>query len=307
MFSLEDYNLLPDNMKRHQKCVQCGVFFKEFENIGLYLCRVHPGVITINNQTGGQSYSCCNYDVNSRVYRDIAHGCLSVDHMSFKLSPCDQDKRLKELGSFSVKVIPHLLLRYITPPLQESYIYQMPLEYGLPARKSNSFSVEPEDRLFVYEAKLLNNYYKTYAQRVTTETLYVTYQCLKEQQMALFIEDEIESWLTNTEPREKSQQVERQKGSYNVKFNLDAILRELYHTSKDSPLYTRVLNSEDSHQLAMETELNSVWKNTIVARKNTGVNNTDDLDAEEMDEMPVNLDKQSQIIPFVILSRTRLK
>lgn len=306
MFSLEDFNLLPDDMKRYQKCVQCGVSFKEFENIGLYLCRIHPGVVIVNNQTGCHSYSCCNYDTNSRVYKDIAHGCLSVDHMSFKLSPCDQDKRLKELASFATKVIPLLLLRYITPPLQESYIYQMPLNYGLPPRKRNSISQEPEDRSFVHEAKLLNNYYKTYDQRVAKESVYVTHQCLIKQDTALFGENAMDSWFAEA-PREKSEQVERKKGSYNVRFNLDAILRELYHTSKDSPLYTRVLNSEDSRQLAMESELDSVWKNTIVKRKNTGVNNAEDLDAEETDEILINLDKQSQIIPFVILSRIRLK
>jgi hypothetical protein len=301
MFTLEDYNLLPDDMKRRQKCIQCGVYFKEYENIGLYLCRVHPGVVVVNNQTGCHSYSCCGYDINSRFYRDIAHGCRAIDHMSFKLSPCDQDKRLKELASFSTKVIPLLLMKYITAPLQESYLFRLPSNFSLSTR------VGSEDRVFVHEAKLLNNYYTTYDQRMATESLYVTYRCLIEQDTALsFVENEADSWFA-TETREKSEQVERQKGSYNIKFNLDAILRELYHASKDSPLYTRVLNSEDNRQLAMESELNSVWKNTAVKRKNTGVNDVQDLDGEEMDDTPMNLDKQSQIIPFVILSRIRLK
>lgn len=312
MYNLEEFNLLPDDLKKPQLCANCGHSFRECGNIGQLACLIHPGVQLRDNRTGRVAYSCCGYDVDSPIYRDQKFGCLRCDHMSFSLPICSQDARLRELGKFQARVIPQLLMQFITAPLQESIIFCLSHDYRLQTlRKNNDVS----DSFFIYESRRLNGYYATYEKKRITSTLYVSYRCEKERDaMAGEIVYPAIRPINGDADMDEEDPTETQGGkvgSYNLRFDLEALLRGLYQQSRVSPLFTRVTNTSDSQHMAMLEQCNKNWKNKIVKKRSKtlthGANMADDVDDEEEDATAlVDLDKQEQIVPFSIVSRLEL-
>lgn len=112
------YQMLPQYLITFQTCFHCGASFRECENIGLHACRIHPGIRMYTNAGPQRSfYSCCGRLAG-------AHGCTEADHNASALDVSDVRRRVAELRDFSTIVMPRLLLRFITPPLQSSVLYR---------------------------------------------------------------------------------------------------------------------------------------------------------------------------------------
>lgn len=122
--TLELYDLVPKYLTVEQQCVHCGCFFKESENIGRHMCRVHPGIRLISEigtsqgGAGTSFYSCCGL-----LTSVTGRGCLQWDHSTQYLTEDSAEQRLLEIQTCATVVIPHLLMRFITQPLQSSRAY----------------------------------------------------------------------------------------------------------------------------------------------------------------------------------------
>lgn len=112
------YQMIPKYLTAFQTCFQCGVSFRECENIGLHLCHIHPGVCMLTNAGPSRSfYSCCGRLMGTQ-------GCLEADHSVSPLELSDVRQRVKQLRDFATIILPCPLLRFITPPLQSSVLYR---------------------------------------------------------------------------------------------------------------------------------------------------------------------------------------
>lgn len=118
--TFELYQLLPKSLTQDQHCVHCGVIFKECENIGQHLCRIHPGIRLVA-KNGQAFYSCCGRPASSQS--PWANACLEWDHHCLYLSESNAEMRLSQILDASTMIVPHLLLRFITPPLKCSLVY----------------------------------------------------------------------------------------------------------------------------------------------------------------------------------------
>lgn len=120
--TLEIYRLLPESLREEQTCIQCGEIFKECENIGRHLCRIHPGIRVVRHGRPEQEafYTCCRQLVALRGRR---HGCLLWDHHCHKFSETNAGVRLSQIQEAATVIVPHMLLRFITPPLRASIAY----------------------------------------------------------------------------------------------------------------------------------------------------------------------------------------
>jgi len=116
--TMELYLMLPKYLINVERCVQCGEHYKECGNVGRHLCRVHPGVRMLTNDTVPTRafYSCCHRPIQAK-------GCLQVDHSTCILTEENASMRLQQLRDFGTMIIPRLLLRFITRPLKTSVIY----------------------------------------------------------------------------------------------------------------------------------------------------------------------------------------
>lgn len=122
--SLDTYAPLPSDMTRQQKCVSCGAMYRECENIGRHLCRIHPGLKLVDSRTSRVFYSCCNYEPHTYGFDAnlLAHGCLQMDHISGRLVSEDMTHRAQQLRTFGLLVMPKVLTRFLTTRIIASNI-----------------------------------------------------------------------------------------------------------------------------------------------------------------------------------------
>lgn len=112
-----EYAMLSDAYTRVNKCVLCGESYCELHNIGRLCCRVHPGLLSLD-QRGQYSYSCCGAISGAR-------GCLRTDHMQHMPASSDETKRHDDLAEFAVTTVPNVLFEHgVTRPLNETVLYQ---------------------------------------------------------------------------------------------------------------------------------------------------------------------------------------
>jgi hypothetical protein len=229
--------------------------------------------------------------------------------MSFALPDCDADERLRQLAQFGTRVVPNVLRQFYAPALQECILFCLPEDYKLQVLRPRD-PVSRESSFFVHEARRLNDYYKTYKQLQQHSTLYVSERCrrARDSQLGEVVYPVVYVPTLNSGGGEQTTET-RRVGSYNLHFDLEALLRELYHQSRTMPLYQKVLNSSDAQQLRMLERCDRNWKHTIVKKRaqtvNSGANMADE-DSDEASDAPVDLDKPAQIIPFTIVSRIAL-
>lgn len=116
--TLEQYLLLPEYLIKIQECHHCGSLYKECENIGRHLCRIHPGVrlLTTNCMPDRIFHSCCGHSLDAK-------GCLQIDHSTISFSETQPRRRIAQIRDFATLIVPRLLLRFITPPLPSSVLY----------------------------------------------------------------------------------------------------------------------------------------------------------------------------------------
>lgn len=116
--TLELYQLLPPGLTELRRCAQCGKLFTECENMGRHLCRIHPG-IRLLSQTVPRTvfYSCC-----SRGEHTV--GCLQADHSACDFgSTASVETRVAVIRDFGTVLVPRILLRFFTRPLESSLLY----------------------------------------------------------------------------------------------------------------------------------------------------------------------------------------
>src|ERR1700761_9054839 len=80
---MEDY-IISEKYTVTRRCINCNTEYKEMNNIGKLLCRVHPGLKLCDNDNNNY-YSCCglycNEFINCNILSSEALGCLYIDHM----------------------------------------------------------------------------------------------------------------------------------------------------------------------------------------------------------------------------------
>lgn len=112
-----EYAMLSEAYTRINKCVLCGESYCELHNMGRLCCRVHPGLLSLD-QRGQYSYSCCGAISG-------AQGCLRADHMQHMPASSDEARRHDDLAEFAVTTVPNVLFEHgVTRPLNETVLYQ---------------------------------------------------------------------------------------------------------------------------------------------------------------------------------------
>lgn len=218
------YQMLPSYLVTFQTCAHCGASFRECENIGLHLCHIHPGIRMYTNAGPQRSfYSCCGRLVGGR-------GCTEADHSSKVLDVSDARQRVAELRDFGALVVPRLLLRFITPPLQSSVLYR-----GTGATTTT---------LFKHRFRVLARTLEMTDESSITHAFQLPVYDKAVDNAGLFTTDEDEGLVTRV---------------YNLREEARALLDE----SKESPLFQRLSTlSRDKNQRA-RVDCENAWRSHI--------------------------------------------
>lgn len=216
------YQMLPSYLVTFQTCSHCGASFRECENIGLHLCHIHPGIRMYTNVGPQRSfYSCCGRLAGGR-------GCTEADHSTKVLDVSDARRRVAELRDFGALVVPRLLLRFITPPLQSSVLYR-----GTGATAS----------LFKHRFRVLARILETTRESSVTHAF----------QLPVYDKAVDNAGLFTTGDEELVTRV----------YNLREEARALMDESKDSPLFQRLSAlSRDKNQKA-RVDCENAWRSHI--------------------------------------------
>jgi hypothetical protein len=115
-----DYARLSEDYTAVRCCALCGADYKELHNLGRLCCRVHPGVLRLDQH---YAYSCCRREWGSR-------GCVRCDHVETEL-PASEDERHAELERMAIKAVPTVLYEYgVTRPLNEAVLWHQQRRLG---------------------------------------------------------------------------------------------------------------------------------------------------------------------------------
>lgn len=251
----ELYQLIPTFLTTSQVCFHCGATFKESENMGLHLCHIHPGIRMITKRNPGPQaffYTCCGRQAGTQ-------GCLEVDHNASSLEMADPYERLRQIRDFATMIVPKLLVRFITQPLQSSILYDSNDQCS-----GSSFS-------YTFAA-LKETEQRTNECMITHTTQLPVYR--------LIFGDENDAADIVTKS-----------------FNLDEEARLLWQSSKESPLFLRLMTLASTKKQKAHTDCENAWRTRI------GVQQDDD----EEEEKQGCLFKEPPSIPFLIVSRINKK
>ena len=106
-------------MEDERRCVLCLCVYNENKNVGLHLCRIHPGVVMHCIKRGTHYYSCCGC---TDTFNTHGHtGCLAIDHLSKQMSVTSESERLHDLHAFCVTAV--IASRLERAPFLENVIY----------------------------------------------------------------------------------------------------------------------------------------------------------------------------------------
>lgn len=118
---------LPEEYIFPRHCSLCNTWYKEKQNIGRLLCRIHPG-LKLCDERGKIYYSCCGfyYDdfANNSVMSIDALGCMPIDHTDISFDDTNLVSRLNEIKSFIIVTIPIILWDMgVERPLSHRLLY----------------------------------------------------------------------------------------------------------------------------------------------------------------------------------------
>lgn len=166
--SIEESNAVPKEFYRDRECRHCSLSYKERDNLSQFCCRLHPGILQMNDQHQ-LSFTCCQRSTHSA-------GCLSSDHISQEvpLSTTNEEERHAALAGLSTHIIPTDYYRFgIRPPLTQGILFhrrkgvpppQTPLEYRMPfsPKRKKEFIIDREHTVLRkgYKKHPLLLYYK---------------------------------------------------------------------------------------------------------------------------------------------------
>lgn len=109
-----EYQCVPPYYTEHRVCVNCGVDYCEFQNVGRHGCQAHYGVLERVHGSHELAYSCCGYRPSAF---DEVHGCIAADHMSEQFDLVSAEQRVAQLKEWSVLVVPYALFQFgVEPP-----------------------------------------------------------------------------------------------------------------------------------------------------------------------------------------------
>lgn len=115
--STEESSLVQSCYIKETQCLHCSQLYIEANNIGRQCCRLHPGIIVVNDNV--QRYSCCQKLANHK-------GCQLSDHISSHeiISIDNSEEREEKLKEMASIIIPTDYFRFgIRPPLQRNIVY----------------------------------------------------------------------------------------------------------------------------------------------------------------------------------------
>jgi len=246
----ELYQLLPAFLTTSQVCFHCGATFKESENIGLHLCHIHPGIRMVTKRSHGPQaffYTCCGRQAGTQ-------GCLEADHNASPLEVADPYERLQQIRDFATMIVPKLLVRFITQPLQSSILHD--------SDKIRTSS------LFIHTfAALEETERRTTECRITHTTQLPVYK--------MIFSDDDDDIVTKS-------------------FNLDEEARLLWQSSKESPLFIRLMALASNKNQKAHTDCENAWRARIGQQ-------------QEEEEENGCLFKEQPSLPFLIISRINKK
>jgi hypothetical protein len=227
---LNTYAPLPIALTKQQKCVSCGVVFRECENIGRHLCRIHPGLKFVDSRTNRVSYSCCNYAPGSYGFdvNLLSRGCLQMDHQGALLINDAIDPRMQQLRSFGLLVMPKVIL-----PLLMTRVMASTILYD-----SEHFSSD----VFKHSFDVLEGVVASYHEKGLSATTY------KETRLSCG------DWASGL----------------GISWEIDSLLRDLTIKSSASPLFCRLmpeLNANKGEVVVREND--AIWKGSMPQRRDT--------------------------------------
>ena len=122
--TMEEYNSIPDDYLSLKKCIQCGMNYKECENIGRLRCRIHTGTIEYDPHRNTSLYNCCQRPYDSS-------GCTKGDHMEGELPNEDLGDRRSIMEEWAILILPSIYLQYgIDCPLSSTILYNSSYDRG---------------------------------------------------------------------------------------------------------------------------------------------------------------------------------
>jgi len=223
--TLELYRLLPAYLTQEQHCLHCGTRFKECENVGRHLCRVHPGIrLAYPNRASHEAfYSCCGRAVSATTRTE---GCLEWDHYAQKLSETDANLRLAQIQEVATMVVPHLLMRFITPPLQCALLYDS--EIG--------------GTTFRHQFGALQTVIARHDELLRIYKPQITHWHIDQQQQQPPIQPE-------------------DLGS--IQFDLVAESRQLWREGKQSPFFSKFFNKATTQSQSIQSKCDAIWRSQL--------------------------------------------
>jgi hypothetical protein len=118
--------LISEKYRRTRRCTQCGLYYKEKDNLGRLHCHTHPGLRLCENESQRAYYSCCGQYAGAwrDDYDESTRGCLALDHTDEALNDGAICERLLQLRNFAVMTLPTLLLQHgVAPPMPTQRLY----------------------------------------------------------------------------------------------------------------------------------------------------------------------------------------
>lgn len=228
---LNTYAPLPDALTKQQKCLSCGVLFRECENIGRHLCRIHPGLKLVDSRTNRVSYSCCNYSPGSYGYdvNLLSQGCLQIDHQGALLIDDAIHPRMLQLRNFGLLVMPKVLLPFlVTQPMSSAILY----DSERPGSSPNG--------VFKHSFDVLESVLALYQDKSLSATPYK------------------EAKQTCGSPPELA-----------IAWEIDTMLRDLALKCSGSSLFCRLLPELSAHKKEEVRENDAIWKGNVPQRRDT--------------------------------------
>lgn len=248
--TLEIYQLLPEYLRKEQPCRQCGANFKESENIGRLLCRIHPGIRLIPKGRGSIDafYSCCGQFVSNGGRE---RGCLQWDHHCEKFSESDGNIRLSQIQEAASIIVPHIFMRFITPPLQINRVYDTNIN-GTSKCRFFTLGLPALEFVAKRNALLLSSGHKP---------------------MIVYMDNMDDDCAGNgmlMDPSDFS----------NKEFDLEQESRLLWKEGRDSPFFTRFLPKSSECDRVIQSKCDSVWQTQLAIATDVFGRKNDDEDDE---------------------------
>ncbi len=243
---MKNIELLPPELTCWKRCEQCGRDYVEVDNIGRFLCAVHPGVKLVNSN--GQSYfSCCNR-INTR------DGCTRLDHTTERFTYQSIDERFNQIQAFSILILPNLLIPYLYGPLiKDRVLFSLPSDFS-PSRNT--------DDIMAFKLPVLEEGMRRYRKKLVYDKNSMIDQAPQDDEPNLYdglIDEDELKWVEET------------------LFSKKQILASLLENSSQSELFQKELSAQESKKMRGEKECEQIWKNISSSGSKSGDKNKSNI------------------------------